>query len=173
MTRTCLPNLSTSYLSALTRSLSVPTITSTSALALAITSISSFATSSEPASSHPSMFVMDIGYFSIFLNIFFSLYLLDKETQHDTYLNPCSEFILIFLDSIYSQMTPFCERSFLLELEPLSPDYALFSNHDHGYADLSKCLWLCMSKRVGVFNHLFLYHFLLKYYIKMHKTLEI
>jgi len=52
---------------------------------------------------------MDIGYFSIFLNILFSLYLLDKETQRDTYLNPCSEFILIFLDSIYSQMTPFRE----------------------------------------------------------------
>ena len=52
--------------------------------------------------------------------IFFSLYLLDKETQHDTYLNPCSEFILIFLDSIYSQMTPFREQSFLLKLEPLS-----------------------------------------------------
>ena len=47
--------------------------------------------------------VMDIGYFSYFL----SLYLLDKETQRDTYLNPCSEFILNFLDIIYSQMTPF------------------------------------------------------------------
>src|SRR5882762_4588153 len=102
-----------------------------------------------------------------------SLYLLDKETQCDTYLNPCSKFTLNFLDSIYSQMTPFRERSFLLKLEPLSSNYALFSNHDHGYADLSKCLWLCMSKRVGVFSHLFLYHFLLKYYIKMHKTLEI
>jgi hypothetical protein len=56
--------------------------------------------------------VMDIGYFSYFL----SPYLLDKETQHDTYLNPCSEFTLNFLDSIYSQMTPFHERSFLLEL---------------------------------------------------------
>ena len=43
---------------------------------------------------------MDIGYFSYFL----SLYLLDKETQHDTYLNPCSGFTLNFLDSIYSQM---------------------------------------------------------------------
>src|SRR5882762_2198127 len=49
--------------------------------------------------------VMDIGYFSYFL----SLYLPDKETQHDTYLNPCSEFTLNFLDSIYSQMTPFRE----------------------------------------------------------------
>src|SRR5882762_2081915 len=78
--------------------------------------------------------VMDIGYFSYFL----SLYLLDKETQCDTYLNPCSEFTLNFLDSIYSQMTPFRKQSFLLELEPLSSDYALFSNHNHGYADLSK-----------------------------------
>src|ERR1700692_1924331 len=108
-------------------------------------------------------------YFSYFL----SLYLLDKETQHDTYLNPCSEFTLNFLDSIYSQMTPFRERSFLLELEPFSSDYALFSNHDRGYSDLSKRLWLCMSKRAGVFSHLFLYRFLLKYYIKIHKTLEI
>jgi len=113
--------------------------------------------------------VMDIGYFSYFL----SLYLLDKETQCDTYLNPCSKFTLNFLDSIYSQMTPFRKRSFLLELEPLSSDYALFSKHDRGYADLPKCLWLCMSKRAGVFSHLFLYCFLLKYYIKIHKTLEI
>ena len=56
---------------------------------------------------------------------FLSHYLLDKETQCDTYLNPCSEFILNFLDSIYSQMTPFRKRSFLLELEPLSSDYAI------------------------------------------------
>ena len=104
---------------------------------------------------------MDIRYFSYFL----SLYLLDKETQRNTYLNPCSEFTLNSLDSIYSQMTPFHKRSFLLELEPLSSDYALFSNHDRGYADL--------SKRTGVFSHLFLYRFLLKYYIKIHKTLEI
>ena len=58
---------------------------------------------------------MDIGYFSYFL----SLYLLDKETQCNTYLNPCSEFILNFLDIIYSQMTPFLKQSFLLKLEPL------------------------------------------------------
>ena len=91
------------------------------------------------------LWILDISrYFSYFL----SLYLLDKETQHDTYLNPCSEFILNFLDSIYSQITPFHGRSFLLELDPLSSDYALFSNHDCGYADLSKHLWLCMSKRV-------------------------
>src|ERR1700676_4977339 len=109
---------------------------------------------------------MDIRYFSYFL----SLYLLNKETQCNTYLNPCSEFTLNFLDSIYSPMTPFRERSFLLELEPYN---ALFSKHDRGYADLSKCLWLCMSKRAGVFSHLFLYCFLLKYYIKIHKTLEI
>jgi len=32
-------------------------------------------------------YVMDIGYFSYFL----SLYLPDKETQRNTYLNPCSE----------------------------------------------------------------------------------
>src|ERR1700692_442399 len=113
--------------------------------------------------------VMDIRYFSYFL----SLYLLDKETQCNTYLNPCSKFTLNFLDSIYSQMTPFRERSFLLELEPLFSDYASFSNYDRGYADLSKRLWLCMSKRTGVFSHLFLYCFLLRYYIKIHKTLEI
>src|SRR6267378_4481937 len=59
--------------------------------------------------------VMDIGYFSYFL----SLYLLDKETQRNTYLNPCSEFILNFLDIIYSQMTPIRKQSFLLKLEPL------------------------------------------------------
>jgi hypothetical protein len=114
------------------------------------------------------MDVMDIRY-SQYFSYFPSLYLLDKETQHDTYLNPCSEFILNFLDSIYSQMTPFREQSFLLELEPLSSNYALFSNHNHGYADLSKHLWLCMSKRAGVFSHLFLYCFLLKYYIKYTK----
>jgi len=96
---------------------------------------------------------MDIRYFSYFI----FLYLLDKETQGDTYLNPCSEFTLNFPDSIYSQMTPFHEQSFLLELKPLSSGYALFSNHDRGYADLSKHLWLCMSKRTGVFSHLFLY----------------
>ena len=60
--------------------------------------------------------IMDIGYFSYFL----SHYLLDKETQRDTYLNPCSEFILNFLDIIYSQMTPFRKQLFLLRLEPLS-----------------------------------------------------
>ena len=65
---------------------------------------------------HSSEDVMDIGYFSYFL----SLYLLDKETQRDTYLNPCSEFILNFLDIIYSQMTPFHKQSFLLRFEPLS-----------------------------------------------------
>jgi hypothetical protein len=54
------------------------------------------------------MDVMDIRY-SQYFSYFPSLYLLDKETQHDTYLNPCSEFILNFLDSIYSQMTPFRE----------------------------------------------------------------
>src|SRR5882762_2186233 len=62
-----------------------------------------------------SMGVMDIGYFSYFL----SLYLLDKETQRNTYLNPCSEFILNFLDINYSQMTPIRKQSFLLKLEPL------------------------------------------------------
>ena len=77
---------------------------------------------------------MDIGYFSYFL----SLYLLDKETQCDTYLNPCFKFILNFLDNICSQMTPFHEQSFLLELEPLSSEYALFSNHDRGYADFKR-----------------------------------
>src|SRR5882762_11905853 len=56
-----------------------------------------------------------IGYFSYFL----SLYLLDKETQRNTYLNPCSEFILNFLDINYSQMTPIRKQSFLLKLEPL------------------------------------------------------
>jgi len=91
-----------------------------------------------------SLSVMDIGYFSYFL----SLYLIDKETQRDTYLNPCSEFTLNFLDSIYSQMTPFREQSFLLELKPLSSDYALFSNHDRGYADLSKRLCcVCQARR--------------------------
>ena len=58
---------------------------------------------------------MDIRYFSYFL----SLYLLDKETQRNTYLNPCSEFILNFLDINYSQMTPIRKQSFLLKLEPL------------------------------------------------------
>ena len=52
------------------------------------------------------LWISDISqYFSYFL----SLYLLNKETQHDTYLNPYSEFTLNFLDSIYSQMTPIQE----------------------------------------------------------------
>ena len=38
------------------------------------------------------------------------------------------------------------------------PHYALFSNHNHGYANL--------SKRAGVFNHLFLYQSLFKYCYK-------
>ena len=37
------------------------------------------------------LWILDISH------IFFSLYLLDKETQCDTYLNPCSEFTLNFL----------------------------------------------------------------------------
>src|SRR5882762_2111931 len=72
-----------------------------------------------------------------------------------------------------SKTKPFLLQSRGLELKPLSSDYALFSNHNRGYADLSKRLWLCMSKHTGVFSHLFLYRFLLKYYIKIHKTLEI
>jgi len=62
---------------------------------------------------------MDIRYFSIFLNISF-LFIYEVETQHDTYLNSYSEFILIFLNVIYSQITPFHERSYLPELGPLS-----------------------------------------------------
>jgi hypothetical protein len=112
--------------------------------------------------------VMNIRYFSYFY--FLSLYLLNKEIQHDTYLNPCSEFILNFLDLFTLKSLHFAnDRSYLNSNLCLS-DYALFSNHDRGYADLSKRLWLCMSKRAGVFNHLFLYRFLLKYiykYIKL------
>jgi len=52
-------------------------------------------------------------------HIFFPFICQDKETQHNTYLNPCSEFILNFLDIIYSQMTPIRKQSFLLKLEPL------------------------------------------------------
>ena len=49
-------------------------------------------------------------------------------------------------------ITPFREQSCLLQLELLVfPDYAIFSNHDCGYANLSKC--------AGVFKHLSLYHF--------------
>jgi len=34
----------------------------------------------------------------------------------------------------------------LLQSEPLVfPDYAMFSNYNHGYADLPKCLWLCVK----------------------------
>jgi len=86
-----------------------------------------------------------------------------RKTQRDTYQNSYSdhfEFPQYYLLSNNS-------ISHLLQLEPLVfPDYALFSNHDHGYADLSKRLWLCVSKHVGIFNHLFLYRFLLKYYYK-------
>jgi hypothetical protein len=52
-------------------------------------------------------------------HIFFPFICQDKETQRNTYLNPCSEFILNFLDIIYSQMTPIRKQSFLLKLEPL------------------------------------------------------
>ena len=113
-------------------------------------------------------YVMNIRYFSYFY--FLSLYLLNKEIQRNTYLNPCSEFILNFLDLFTLKSLHFTnDRSYLNSHLCLS-DYALFSNHDRGYADLSKHLWLCMSKRAGVFNHLFLYRFLHKYiykYIKL------
>src|SRR5882762_8993275 len=112
--------------------------------------------------------VMNIRYFSYFY--FLSLYLLDKEIQRDTYLNPCSKFILNFLDLFTLKSLHFANDCSYLNLNLCLSDYALFSNHDRGYADLSKCLWLCMSKHVGVFNHLFLYRFLLKYiykYIKL------
>ena len=66
-----------------------------------------------------SVHVMDIRHFSYFLDFLF-LYLLNRETQHDTHLNPYSENILILLDIIYSQMTPFHKQLFLLDLEPLS-----------------------------------------------------
>jgi len=112
--------------------------------------------------------VMNIRYFLYFY--FLSLYLLNKEIQRDTYLNPCSKFILNFLDLFTLKSLHFVnDRSYLNSNLCLS-NYALFSNHDCGCADLSKRLWLCMSKRVGVFNHLFLYRFLLKYiykYIKL------
>jgi hypothetical protein len=69
-----------------------------------------------------------------------------RKTQHNTYQNSYSEFILNFLDIIYSQITPFFKQLYLLQLEPLVfPDYALFSNHNHGYASLSKRLWLCVK----------------------------
>jgi hypothetical protein len=58
--------------------------------------------------------------FLIYFLDFFLPCLLRRESQRDTYLNPYSEFILILLDIIYSQMTPFRKQSFLLELEPLS-----------------------------------------------------
>jgi hypothetical protein len=103
---------------------------------------------------------MNIRYFSYFY--FLSLYLLDKEIQCDTYLNPCSEFILNFLDLFTFKSLHFANDHSYLNSNLCLSDYALFSNHDRGYADLSK--W------AGVFNHLFLYRFLLKYiykYIKL------
>jgi len=34
----------------------------------------------------------------------------------------------------------------LLQFEPLVfSNYAIFSNYNHGYADLPKCLWLCVK----------------------------
>jgi hypothetical protein len=87
---------------------------------------------------------MNIRYFSYFY--FLSLYLLNKEIQRDTYLNPCSKFILNFLDLFTLKSLHFVnDRSYLNSNLCLS-DYALFSNHNCGYADLSKRLWLCMSK---------------------------
>jgi hypothetical protein len=77
------------------------------------------------------------GYIFYFL---FSLFT-SRKTQHDTYQNSYSEFILNFLDIIYSQITQFRKRLYLLQLEPLVfPDYALFSNHDCGYGKLVKVL---------------------------------
>src|ERR1700676_1516646 len=105
---------------------------------------------------------MDIGYFSYFL----SIYLLDKETQRNTYLNPCSEFILNFLDIIYSQMTPFHKQSFLLKTRTFAFPTMPYSVITIVAMLTSKRLWLCMTKHAGVFNHLFLYRFLLKYYYK-------
>jgi len=113
--------------------------------------------------------VMDIGYFSYFLSLICQI----RKLSAITYLNPCSEFILNFLDIIYSQMTPIRKQSFLLKLEPLlepclpTMPYSVITI----VAMLtSKRLWLCMTKRAGVFNHLFLYRFLLKYCYKYIKS---
>jgi len=100
------------------------------------------------------LWISDISQIFYFL---FSL-ITDKEIQHNTYLNPCSEFILNFLDIIYSQRLHFANNCSYLNLNLCLSNYALFSNHDRGYADL--------SKRTGIFNHLFLYRFLLKYFYK-------
>ena len=32
------------------------------------------------------------------------------------------------------------------------PDYAIFSNYDCGYADLPKCLWLCVKVNIYRFS---------------------
>jgi len=79
---------------------------------------------------------MDIGY----SHIFFPLFAKIRKLQRNTYLNPCSEFILNFLDIIYPQMTPICKHRSYLNSNLCSnlclSDYALFINHDRGYAEL-------------------------------------
>jgi hypothetical protein len=53
--------------------------------------------------------------------IFYFLFSLftSRKTQHNTYQNSYSEFILNFLNIIYSQITPFRKQLYLLQLKPL------------------------------------------------------
>ena len=98
----------------------------------------------------PLLWILDICQYILYF--IFPLFT-SRKTQLNTYQNSYSdhfEFPQYYLLSNNS-------ISHLLQLEPLVfPDYALFSNHDHGYADLSKCM--------EFFNHLFLYCFSFIYF---------
>jgi hypothetical protein len=103
--------------------------------------------------------VMDIKYSSLYLFHCFSL-LFTSRNNSIWYLSIFLLGVYLYFPPYYLlSITPFCEWSYLLLLEPLLfPDYMLFSNHDHGYANLSKCLWLCLSKCAGVLNiYLFIF----------------
>jgi hypothetical protein len=68
------------------------------------------------------LWISDISQY-IFWFLFFFIYKVENSTR---YLSKfLQEFILIFLNVIYSQMTPFHEWSYLLELEPLSSQLCL------------------------------------------------
>ena len=96
--------------------------------------------------------------------IFYFLFSLftSRKTQCNTYQNSYSEFILNFLNIIYSKITPFHKWLYLLQLKPL-----VFLTMPYSVIMIVAMLTCqsacgCVSKHTGVFNHLFPYCFSLK-----------
>ena len=107
--------------------------------------------------------VMDIRYFLIYFLIYF-IYKAENSTQYLSkfLLRIYFDFPKCYLlsnDSISWTMIVLTQtRTFVFPTMPYSVIMIM--------AMLTYRLWLCMSKCVGVFNHLFLYHFLFKYCYK-------